>query len=195
MAVQYGIVVKTHFPKKQVITILESHGGLMDYVSPTHDVCIGTLINYVITHRSTIGFIGSLEKIDLPLLLARHDLLFFHHILEICYHFVPQAGYMPELFQLLKTLYEPDFNFTKSLHKKIFLVKLFILFGIVPEGEGADYQRFYDAASGAVDMGADEAIILSREDQIDTWLLQCIKMHPHYEQFKTAHYLTIPRNS
>lgn len=189
-----GLVLKTHFPKKRTITVLEKGGGLAHYITQTEDVCVGTIIHYQVERALSIPCVRAMEKIALPLLRARQDILFFHHILELCYYFVPVGSHMPEVYLLIEPFVMHEHTRTTMAEKKFFLVHLFNAFGITPEHEET-YAALYAYQHGiSVDSRGGNAIELDIERAVDAWLLQCLSLHPYADQFKTIHFLGMNRN-
>lgn len=188
-----GIVLKTFLPGKRKIVVLQQGGGKYQYVPNINDVCVGTLIQYYITPNEPIAFIHGIEKIALPLALARTDLLFFHHVIELCYYFVPLASHMPEVFSLLCYLYRAEAVTMQSHTKKLLLVKLFISLGAIPEEPALESHLIARIGSQPFDRVAHELLELD-EDRLDTWLRSCMAIHPYSQYFKTSSFLDYVEN-
>jgi hypothetical protein len=188
MEKQTGIVLKTHFPKNRKITMLDHEGNKVHYVPSSQDLCVGTMLHYYVPSLQHTQFIHGVEKIGLPLLLARNDLLFFHHILELCYYFVPMGCGMPEVFSLVTQLYRADISGFTPLFKKIFLVKLFTIFGIVPDESRFNTVSWHRIMIESVDTLASQIIDLDMEHDLDEWIRCCIAMHPNHAYFKTVQF-------
>lgn len=189
-----GLVLKTHFPKKRTITVLEKQGGVVNYIVQSEDMCVGTIIQYHVGHGLALPCMRDMEKIGLPLLRARHDILFFHHILELCYYFVPAGSHMPEVYMLIEPFVMHELSAFTVAEKKFFLVHLFSAFGVTPEHEETHEALFAYRHGISVDsMGAD-AIELDIERKVDEWLHHCLSLHPYADQFKTVHFLAMNRS-
>lgn len=189
-----GIVLKTYFPKKRKIMVLEAQTGKAQYVPAHEDICVGTLLEYYVPADEHNLFIYSVEKIGLPMLLARDDILFLHHIFELCYYYVPMGSPAPEVFALLIYLYQRDALIGAVTAKKLVLVKLFALLGIIPDAKISNKQAFKIILGIPVDRLLQEDIDLEMERDIDIWLHHCIALHPYGNHFKTTYFLTKPRN-
>ena len=191
MEKQSGIVLKSYLPEKSKIVLLDQNGSKYHYVPMIRDLCAGTLIQYHVTKNQPLAFIHGIEKIALPLALARTDLVFFHHVLELCYYFVPMESHMPEVYILLTYLYQPAAVTMPTRAKKLLLVKLFIILGAIPE-EPAIMKPSALAALGAqpFDRVAPELLELE-EARLDAWLRICTAMHPYSQYFKTTAFLDL----
>jgi hypothetical protein len=189
-----GLVLKTHFPKKRTISVLEKQGGMVHYISQTEDICAGTIIQYQVNNGLSMPCMRSMEKIALPLLRARQDILFFHHILELCYYFVPVGSHMPEVYLLIEPFVMHELTMVNTAEKKFFLVNLFRAFGITPEHEQTHAALYAYQHGISVDSTGSDTIELDIERTVDAWLLQCLSLHPCADQFKTVHFLAMNRN-
>jgi hypothetical protein len=189
-----GLVLKTHFPKKRTISVLEKQGGMVHYITKTEDICAGTLIQYQVNNSLALPCMQNMEKIALPLLRARQDILFFHHILELCYYFVPVGSHMPEVYLLIEPFVIHENIQMSTAEKKFFLVNLFRAFGITPEREETHAALYAYQYGISVDSMGANTIELDIERKVDAWLLQCLSLHPCADQFKTVHFLVMNRN-
>lgn len=189
-----GLVLKTHFPKKRTICVLEKQGGLVHYITQTEDICVGTIVQYQVDNSLALPCMRAMEKIALPLHLDIHDLLFFHHILELCYYFVPVASHMPEVYALIEPFIMQERMLNSVAEKKFFLVNLFTAFGVTPEHEQTHAALYAYQYGISVDSAGDNTIELDIERVVDAWLLQCLSLHPYADQFKTMHFLATNRN-
>ncbi len=184
-----GIVLRKYFPKKRVIAVLDSSLGLADYVPDTENIVLGALLRYWVVQRKGTSFIHGIENIQVPLLLGKYDILFLHHVLEICYYFVPRGQESENLYMLMNGLYNADHSLMSAVHKKSFLVKLFSVLGIYPR-PGARYNSsLLHRISGSIDLAAYRDLDLGSEKELDAWLRGCLLHHPGLEKFKTMHFL------
>ena len=96
-----GIIVKTYLPQKYKLAILDKELGKIVCVPHREDIRCGTLISYHLSQQKNVYFIQNITIIDMPLSLAQYNLIFLHHVLEICYYFIPVGSNVPEIFDLL----------------------------------------------------------------------------------------------
>ena len=184
-----GIILKTYMPQKCKIVVLDSELGKIVVVPNREDVRYGACVMYDLREQGHCTFMYNIELIDSPLSLAKDDILFIHHILELCYYFIPVQSTVSHLFNLLILLYESKHIFDNNVLKKFFLFKFFITLGFYPEDQKFRTPYFHHLALLSIDNSDDLLINLNIEQELDTWLLQCISLHPCINNFKTVHFL------
>lgn len=126
---------------------------------------------------------------DMPLFLAKTDLIFLHHLLEICYYFIPIGSGSQGIFNLIAFIYNQPLASKTLFYKKFLVFKLLHLIGLCPELSIGDTREIAKFIACSVDTGDDQFIDLSSELVLDRWLLACIMQHPHYEQLNTINFL------
>jgi len=184
-----AIVLKTYLPQKYKLCVLDNALGKVMGVPNREDVGAGAFIEYHAREQQNLYFMHGIEIIDLPMLLAKEDLLFVHHVLELCYFFVPVGSRIPRLFTLLTALYTSGALLQAIMTKKIFLFQLFACLGLYPEGVQFKTPYFHQLTIASIDNIAVQQIDLVIEQELDDWLLNCIALHPCTHNFKTVHFL------
>ena len=185
-----GIVLKTFFPYKQKMSIFDKTRGKIICVPDRNDIQPGALISYQLTNQQYMPFARTINLIESPLLLAREDIIFVHHVLEVCYYFISSNDPAPEIFDLLVKLYHSETMLCDDRNKKIFLFILFWKLGIYPESKKFDSIYFRNLAIKFVDRFGFEHIDLENEQLVNAWLYECLLMHPCFNYFKTVHFLS-----
>ncbi len=188
-----GIVLKTFFPHKQKVIVLDKQRGKIVCIPDRNDIQPGSLISYQLSNQQRLPFVRNINLIELPLLLAREDILFVHHVLEVCYYFIRSDDPSPEIFDLLLKLYHSEIMLCDKVNKKIFLFTLFWKLGIYPESKKFDSIYFRNLAMKFIDRLDFEYIDLEVERLVDAWLFECLAMHPCFNYFKTVHFLNKSR--
>jgi len=216
---EIGIVLKTFIPLKNKISVLTKSAGKMTLaINPGRLKSVfspGTVVTFRAKRNSaSVVFPANLEVLVVPIDAIERQLYWFHHILEICYYFVPLGAACPDLFRLVQycfelerssALFEPYFDIVK----KACLVKFFLLLGFYPESPptgGFNPQREFCSVFDALvlasldsanvqnvrslrkllsDIG-DKAKKGSWAKDVDRWLLMCLQEHPHAAYFKTT---------
>lgn len=187
-----GIILRVDFSNKQKIAIFDRDLGKLELnvwsdKSRSLNLCNGMLINYVIGRQSR-PLINNINIINAPFELAKLNILFLHHILELSYYFTSPGIEDVELFDLIYFLFY-SFDQLENLRlQKIILVRFFLLLGFYPEDDGAK-NYFYYLMSIPIDSIMDVAIDLKYEKELDLWIMKCINMHPYARSFKTMHFL------
>lgn len=186
---RYGIVVKNYFPAKFALSLLDNKAGKMLGVSHSIEkLAAGCLISYTIDRKQNPLFLYDIQMKDSPLQVAQEDILFLHHLLEICYYFIPLGTEASPVFNLLQLLYRPGQWLQSRILKKIYVMKLFASMGIYPE-ESTLSKKALELFSLHSFATIIEKNINTSEDEIDVWLNLCLNSHPHREKFKTVHFL------
>jgi len=193
MKMGVGIVLKTFFPKKRKVAVLDKDDGMMEYIPDTENICQGALIHYYHTDGKN-SFIRGIENVGMPLLLAKRDLLFFHHVLEMCYFFMPIGVTNSDIFALVEFLYSIDSSRLNPSIKKVFMMKLFAMFGVYPEHKKFHTAYYYQLAALPTSSLLEQNLDAQALEDMDQWLRLCVASHPYNEQFKTVHFLDEGKN-
>ncbi len=189
MKIRVGIILKKYFPQKRKLVMLDKELGKIECIPTSEDLCCGILLYYHLQQQPNgVLFMKDVERIGLPLFLAQHDLLFFHHVLELCYYYVVSHTDSTELFRLLSFLYQPEDMMLSYKDKRLFLVKFFMLLGFYPEDKKFQRSSFYHIGLTSIDILVKQDLDLGIEKELDAWLRGCVSSHP-IEKFKTMHFL------
>lgn len=184
-----GIVLKTYFSHKTKLMIFDHRLGKIACVPPHQSLSIGTHLEYVITQRGSAFFLSNVLLHDMPLLIAREDILFLHYIVELCYHGVPLSGPMPELFALVLQLFNQSQGRYTAGYKMAFVFKMFVLLGIYPEDPSLRASHFYHLAHMPIDTLVEKALDLKMDMVLYEWVCSSIATHPLIGAFNTAHFI------
>lgn len=184
-----GIILKSYQPYTCKVVILDADFGKITAVPHRENMSNGLCVSYYLQEQPNIYFMRDIEIIDMPMALGKEDILFVHHILELCYYFIPMGGCAPGIFPLLVKMYDSPHIFQSTLLKKIFLFQCFTVLGLYPEGRRFQDPLFLYLSTASIDNLADQSVDLVNERELDTWLLHCISVHPCIEHFKTINFL------
>jgi len=184
-----GIVLKKYFPLKKTISILDKDIGKIQCIPKKKCLPNGSIVSYLITKRKNRYLIENIEILYVPFNTAIDDIFFFHHILEICYYFIPQGAQNAEAFSLIHYLYYFGYRIKYIIDKKLFLFKLFIFLGLYPEGEKFQTPIFHKLAIESIDTLLDKKLHLGIEKDLDMWLHLCVQVHPMFRHLKTINFL------
>jgi len=202
-----GFLLKRFFPKKQKLSLLCAHCGRMEATTSNPMICNslwpGMLIsfNYRSNQQKTIYFVSNVEIVMNPEFHSFIDINTLHHILEICYYFVPIENPSHQVFSHLYNFFllyklESTFQTHQKLIHQVYIIKLLTLLGFYPEKELLAYLGLYeDLTSLYVDFDDPQKvksltrklhdITKRKEKKINTWILGCIESHPYFKNFKT----------
>jgi len=127
---------------------------------------------------------------EVPFDLARQDILFLHHLLELCYHFIPVASCVAGVFDLLQFLYSADKRLWNNATKKLFLFRILMAIGLYSSQLALENEVIGElmyAPFGTLDTAE---LATRYAYSIDRWLHACVREHPYVQKFNTIHFLT-----
>lgn len=184
-----GIVLQKLFPQHFALCIFDRHEGKQIMVPPSENVCLGALIEYQINNSGKSLRIHNLTPLALPEVTNTADLLFVHHVLEICYYLLPLDYKSADVFDLLILMYEKPPLLATRLGPIIFIIKLLALLGIYPH-EGTLSQQIKQIISTPIDKLASDTIHLEFEQELYAWAHAGIAGNSCVKHFKTLSFLS-----
>ncbi len=190
-----GIVIK-QFSNSYKVALLDAQLGRVDGVV-RKELPVGALIHYhVDRQKENLLFLTAPSITFLPFTLARDDLLFWHHVLEICYYFVPVGAPLCPLFMLLEFLYSVDSSIEWTVHaKKLYLLKMLITIGWNVE-LAFEHQKIIQTLVTVSERSMFEYTLKKEHEKVvDEWLSKCIVEHPAMDKFNTIQFLITNRRS
>jgi hypothetical protein len=152
---------------------------------------VGSLIEYSVErNRGTLRYIKQHSVVGVPFSIAKSDILFWHHVLELCYYFVPLGSFTQQLFELLEFLYTVDVGKCWRMRaKKLYLFKLLVLIGVYTRLPRLPLEQVQYLQALPVHRIVDEAVDDQCENMLDEWLRLCVYEHPAIRKFHTVHFL------
>lgn len=197
-----AIVLQNLNPRKKIVCLLDQElgriEGTISPISKIDRIAPGMVINYFIRTWKNMYVFYDIEIIDEPSYLAAHDILFIHHVLELCSFFLPLNDSCEPVFHLVKELYSENRLLEGSIAKKMLLCKFFGLIGIYPENAPSYGNEFFNLISRAINSNFDTHNIDYSSCNLDdstmrkklrSWLLGCVAAHPQAHTIKTIHFL------
>lgn len=188
MGVQKIGIVLRHQPEKGKIALIDHEGLRIEAYSNKETVIVGSLIGYTHTQHHVHYQVSNIEIIDVPMQLVRKDVLFFHHILEVCYYFIPVGSCIKDVFNFLCLLYDPTYAECSKNIKNFFIGKLLILIGHYSELP-SHQQLLAQIRKAGIDISEIEAIDLKGKEMLVRWIKRCVAEHPLIANFNTIHFL------
>jgi len=189
MPEEVGIVLKSFFPYKCKISVLSRNSGKVNLFVRSLKLSPGTFISF---------YLKKVEVLHVPLSPLDMHLTWIHHMLEICYYFVPINSACTDVFRLLQyslklgvqsSSFEPYFYIVK----RICLIRLLVLLGFYPKGDLVPFISLFDDLVGVSLDSLDgqkvrllEAVTVATVKKIDKWILSCLQEHSHFKQFNTV---------
>jgi len=189
MKIDSGIVLKTCSSQAPEITVLDRRLGKIKGKVHARNKNIrvghGSIVTYTLSQRGASYTFDVVDLEFVPFTFAREDIFFLHHILELCYYFLPMGCPEDDVFNLLLYLFQLQNNEKVRLRRRLILARLFTLFGMYPEHKKmSEYINIvvYQSLDQLLDMSVD----IEMNRWLDQWVWECIMAHPYKEQFKTV---------
>lgn len=191
--INQGIVLRTYIPQKHKLAVFDSELGRIECIPQnlknSYRLSHGVLIEYSLQQLQISYKLFDANILNLPKQWSKNSFYFFHHILELCYYFLPIESEAKDIFQLIKILYTDSDIVQSDISKKIFLCHFFIKLGIYPENMLAYDASFHRLISGPLDSKIEVKDEKNIHFYLQRWLLECINSHPYAHRLKTINYL------
>ena len=184
-----GIVLKSWHTKKCKIALLDTLYGRIDTSTYTSIDSAGLLLSYILEPVRGKLVITDVMIENSPLYLAQKDILFLHHVLELCSAFIPVGSCTQGIFSLLLKLYEPRDYLQARQYKKFFIFKLLALLGIASCHYHMRVFTLHQLHLVSIDTFMEESLHLESEKDLDNWLQHTIAEYTNLDQLKTVHFL------
>jgi hypothetical protein len=184
-----GIVLKRMFSSRYKVALLDKQHGRIEPITYVSQMTVGSLITYTLSEQRGNYFLAESQLLYIPLSLAKVDILFLHHVLELIYYFAPVGSSVSGVFDLLAFLYMAEHMLMSVQFKKFFLLKLLTLLGATPEMESMHSSFISQMSAMAITQFDTMVIDVVAEKELDKWLWCCIWQHPYSKEFKTVHFL------
>lgn len=185
-----GIILRQYTGKKQKIAVFDRTFGRVEAQimgskhAPIERLINGAHIHYTYQEKYGNFILDHIDILAAPFALARTDILFVHHMLELAYHFLPVNSACDQVYELIHVLLEQ--SQLSYIQKKLSLCKFFALIGLYPEDIPFDEQQFYrlqhDSSKKTL---FEEKLDETMFNVVQSWLLRCLDLHPQRHRFKT----------
>lgn len=184
-----GIVLKSWHAKKCKIALLDMRYGRIDTSTYRSIDSAGLLLSYSLESVRGRLLMTDVMIENSPLYLAQEDILFLHHVLELCCTFIPVGSCTQGIFALLLKLYEPRDYLQARQYKKLFIFKLLALLGIASCHYHMRVHTLYQLHTISIDTFMQESLHLESEKDLDNWLQHTIAEYTNRGQLQTVHFL------
>jgi hypothetical protein len=184
-----GIILHYSSLRSRKIALLDKKYGRIDGIAYSNRVVLGALVHYNMRPNRASHVIDDMNIHEIPMGLARQDILFLHHVLELCYQLIPVNSCVDGVFDLLMHLYSNHIHTSSLQHKKLFLFKLLTTLSIYPSTHKMLIITFDKFVHMAIDSMCNETLDLESEKELDMWLHYCITEHVQVSSLRTIHFL------
>lgn len=182
-----AIVLYVHQDDTHRVVLLDAHHGKILCYIPKRELVAGVIIEYQLIKKRRYFVAYAVNITHMPFAVVHRDIYFLHHVLELCFYFLPEEQEAPEIFALVRYLSTHGNMVEDTLPKKLYLSKLFILFGIYPEKPYIESNYWQLLLASSIETILQSCRNLTIEPALGVWLLSCMQTHPLYRAFKTVH--------
>lgn len=184
-----AVVLSTFDGFHQRVVLLDKTLGKVVCFIPDKRLSVGTLIEYQLVQKRRYCTAHMINIIRMPFALAQTDILFLHHVLELCNHFLQEGMPAQNVFELVLFLYEKSDFLIGSFSKKLYISKLFVLFGIYPEKPYIETVYWQQVLACSIQDLLERCLKMPIEQELTIWIRSCVHMHPLSHTFKTLSYI------
>ena len=190
MQVPYqGIILKRYNVHGTKLGLLDSTLGRIDGITPQTTFPTGSIVRYDVMKNNNCYLLINAAIEYVPINQARYDILFLHHVMEICFYFIPHNSCVRGVYELLDAMYQMPWHADCHDFKKIFLFKLFDLLGLLPEISYESYAQLNFMRSMDIEHAINHELDAEKKEMLDVWLRRCIAQHHRIQYFNTVHFL------
>ncbi|MFC1894523.1 DNA repair protein RecO C-terminal domain-containing protein [Candidatus Dependentiae bacterium] len=202
----FAFVLKRFFPLKQKTSILSHQNGKIQILTKPTIKCKtlwpGMLISFNLNTSNRRFFCA--ENINIIYNINNSKpfkIYWIHHVLEICYYFIPLHDPCTKIFSFLSCCIklinnENTFQSHIKIIKKTFLLNLLVLIGFYPPDNLLLYLDLYKQITlVSIDFNNNHKVqslmsklkLLKKQDinNLDKWIQTCLCSHPQFKKFKT----------
>lgn len=161
----------------------------------------GMLISFAKVDQNQNWLCQDIEILACPVTNSYQDICFIHHILEICYNFIPYHKPCTEVFaflcEMLTFMSKNESLQSFLLIHKVFVIKLLSLFGFCSYDKISRYIEVYNKLTFSfVDFTHAQKLEFLKnqlgcidEKNLDLWIMEGLREHPSFCSFKTLSFL------
>ncbi len=200
---EVAFVLKRFFPRRQMVALFTCSLGRINVVLKQQDICLrlwpGMLITCVFSSER-LPFIAQQVVIhSAPIPQTHQHIIWLHHILELCYYFLPLESSSPDVFFYIKKccclMWQSDVLDVEwqIKIKKTCVIKLLHMIGFYAALDIQEYSALFQELSDVfVDFTNEQKVAflskhstLLKINDMDLLILSCLKNHPMFHMFKT----------
>lgn len=188
----HAIVLRS-YPYGNKISILDKKIGRIEGIirkkGLNKNLFAGAYISYILDLWRTQYVIQDIQLINTPAAWATKDLLFLHHLLELCYFFSPLHNSAQAVFELLELLYQEKIVLDNLTSQKIYICDLFKQLGIYSPNTLEYDINFINFILSPLKNVYHINIDNKMKEKIQKWLLECVADNSTSLKLKTISFL------
>ncbi len=201
---EVAYVLKRFFPHRQKVALLTCSHGRINVVLKQHDLCArlwpGMVLTGTLNHDGNFWVASQVAIQYAPIHQSHGNLIWLHHLLELCYYFLPLENPAADVFFFLEkccclicqsSMVDDELQ---SIVKKVCVIKFLSLIGSYKREDIQEYLALFQELSELfVDFTNEQKVdfltrrlALVKLGAMDEWILSCLKSHPMFHLFKTV---------
>jgi len=207
---EHGFILKKLPPGDSKFSVLtQSQGKLIVAIPPNTQIRLlntGSRIQFIVGDQQyNVHIVNNIKLVSSMQSSTLADLSWMHHLLELCYYFVPLYQQSHDCFELLAQC-----NVLLNLHmhiqevweaiKRTCIGILLCMFGFYPSDELlspvlalksvlARLSDYDDAYNIEIIKTGTQSACLNQQKKLEVWTRECIETHPRREAFKTLNFV------
>lgn len=197
---EQGFILKRFYPNKNKFSILSKIHGRTDLIVTQPAMCTriwpGMLVSFTSYKRDTGIYTHTVSIEYTPQAQSHNELIILHHVLELCFFYLPTNSPCPEIYNLFSifmtlTLYQQNLGAAYPVIQKLWVAKFLSLMGFYEQGPISKDLTVFDMM--IVDFTNNQKLefFISQVkhiniQKINDWIMLCLKTHPLYVHFKTV---------
>ncbi len=197
---EQGFVIKRFYPHKNKFSILSKMYGRADLIVTQPTMCArvwpGMCVSFIPYKRDNGIYTHTVAIEYTPEERSHDELIALHHILELCYFYLPTNNPCPEIYNLISlfitfTLYQQTLCAMYPVIQNLWVAKFLSLMGFYEQAPIIKDLTIFDMM--IVDFTHSQNLEFSMSQikhiniqKINDWIMLCLKTHPLYAHFKTV---------
>ena len=207
---EHGFILKKLPPGDSKFSVLtQSRGKLIIAIPPQTNMRllnIGSRIQFVVSDQQyNVHIVNNIQLVDSLHSPMLADLVWMHHLLELCYYFVPLHQLSHDCFEFLVQCnillaLQAHFQDMWESIKRICIGILLCIVGFYPSDEllspilalkGAllRFIDFEDMQNIELITETVQKVCIEQQKKFEQWMLEYIETHPRREAFKTLNFM------
>ncbi len=197
-------VLKRFFPLRQKVALLTSSLGRVNVVLKQNDLCArlwpGMVVSCNLSREGSFWLASHVVIHSVPMHQSHNDMVWLHHMLELCYYFLPLESPAADAFFCLEkscclichsSIVDDKLQ---MIVKKLCVIKFLSLIGFYRQEDIQEYLALFQELSDLfIDFTNEQKVnflkqrlVVLKINSMDEWILNCLKSHPMFRVFKTT---------
>ena len=171
------------------LALFDMHEGRIDAIMfETKPLCLGGWVSYHAITDARGTRLQAIELLHAPLAIAAQNILFLHHVIELCFFSLPVGCQSSEVATLLALLNCHDGE-CSHVWQLLFLTRLVSALGLNDDHPLLSSVLLEQLFMFSIDKTLRVVIDLESQEILKSWLFRCVASHPMVDRFSTLRFL------